>query len=267
MLQRRAPQRLPTAERSAQIIQRATQLFAASGYADVTMKEIARQCDITEPALYRHFPSKRAIYKEVIRSLRHHLDIIGTLSELERSDDIRCILTSLARTILTTYTRHPELSRILIRCSLSRHPMCSQAFRDLRGPFVTFLTQTLTSLLESGKIRPVHPEITARCFVGMVMDCQLSNELWGGVQGNSYARETIIRNNVAVYVHGLAPPPQHRGHRTRHPADVVRAGDRRMDLGPEARPRRRPGRTEDRGTTGSETSERHPGNRRGGGIR
>jgi hypothetical protein len=39
----------------------------------------------------------------------------------------------------------------------------------------------------------------------MVMDCHLSAELWGGIQGRPFGREETIRNNVSIYVDGLAP--------------------------------------------------------------
>jgi AcrR family transcriptional regulator len=214
--------RLSSEARSDQIVERATRLFAQHGYSGVAMKEIARKCSVTEPALYRYFASKTALYREVVLSLRRRLEVQEKLAEIGKSDDVELVLSSLARTILEGYAKHPELSRILIQCSLNRHPMCAQAFRDLRGPFVAFLGGKLAELVRSGKIRPIQPEVTARGFVGMVMDCHLSAELWGRIQGRSFGREETIRNNVSIYVDGLAP----RKNAARRAAKTAGAGKR-----------------------------------------
>ena len=57
-----------TSNRRDQILTRATDLFARSGYVGTSVRQIARSCGITEAAIYRHFDSKRHLYEEVIRA-------------------------------------------------------------------------------------------------------------------------------------------------------------------------------------------------------
>ena len=49
-------------ERRAQVLRVATRLFARFGYARTTTASLARAAGVTEPVLYRHFPSKRALF-------------------------------------------------------------------------------------------------------------------------------------------------------------------------------------------------------------
>lgn len=62
---------LKSHEREAQILRRAIELFTLRGLA-VSTREIAEHCGITQPLLYRHFPSKQAlidrVYDEVYMS-------------------------------------------------------------------------------------------------------------------------------------------------------------------------------------------------------
>jgi AcrR family transcriptional regulator len=58
---RRAP-RLPAGERRAQILDAAIDLFARTGFRDASTAALAARLGLSEPALYRHFPSKRALY-------------------------------------------------------------------------------------------------------------------------------------------------------------------------------------------------------------
>jgi TetR/AcrR family transcriptional regulator len=58
--------RLPAEERKAAVLDCAANLFAAGSYRGTTTAEIARRAGVTEPVLYRHFPSKRALYLAVL---------------------------------------------------------------------------------------------------------------------------------------------------------------------------------------------------------
>lgn len=56
------PRRLPAAERRSAIVQAALRVFASGSYAGSTTAEIAREAGVSEPVLYRHFPSKRDLW-------------------------------------------------------------------------------------------------------------------------------------------------------------------------------------------------------------
>jgi TetR/AcrR family transcriptional regulator len=56
------PTRLPAAERRLSLIETAIRVFSDGSYRGTTTAEIAREAGISEPILYRHFASKRALY-------------------------------------------------------------------------------------------------------------------------------------------------------------------------------------------------------------
>jgi TetR/AcrR family transcriptional regulator len=58
--------RLPAEERKAAVLDCACTMFATGSYRGTTTAEIAKQAGITEPILYRHFDSKRALYLQVL---------------------------------------------------------------------------------------------------------------------------------------------------------------------------------------------------------
>ncbi len=53
--------------RQAEIVDAAAAVFAERGYAGGSMREIAARVGVSEPALYRHFPGKQALFVMVIR--------------------------------------------------------------------------------------------------------------------------------------------------------------------------------------------------------
>ena len=57
-----APVRLPAAERRSAIVSAALQVFGSGSYAGSTTAEIARAAGVSEPIIYRHFPSKKELW-------------------------------------------------------------------------------------------------------------------------------------------------------------------------------------------------------------
>ncbi len=57
-----APTRLPAAERRSAIVAAALEVFGSGSYAGSTTAEIARAAGVSEPIIYRHFPSKRELW-------------------------------------------------------------------------------------------------------------------------------------------------------------------------------------------------------------
>jgi TetR/AcrR family transcriptional regulator len=66
----RAAGRMRKAERKRQLLQHAKQLFVAHGYLATTTEKIAAAAGVTEPVLYRHFESKKALFLEVLQEIR-----------------------------------------------------------------------------------------------------------------------------------------------------------------------------------------------------
>src|ERR1700749_1585124 len=59
--------RLDSDERRKTIVAAAVPLFARKGFAGTTTKELAEAAGISEALLFRHFPSKKHLYGEILR--------------------------------------------------------------------------------------------------------------------------------------------------------------------------------------------------------
>ena len=62
--------RMTKAERKRQLLTHAKQLFVQLGYRETTTEKIAAAAGVTEPVLYRHFDSKKALFLEVLEEIR-----------------------------------------------------------------------------------------------------------------------------------------------------------------------------------------------------
>jgi len=62
-----AVKRMDAADRRTAIVEIATPLFARRGFAGTTTKEIAEAAGVSEALLFRHFPTKAALYEEILQ--------------------------------------------------------------------------------------------------------------------------------------------------------------------------------------------------------
>jgi AcrR family transcriptional regulator len=74
--------RLPAEQRRTQLLTVAVEVFGERGFHSTSMDEVAEAAGVTKPVLYQHFPSKRALYRELLDDVDAQL-----LSELMVATD------------------------------------------------------------------------------------------------------------------------------------------------------------------------------------
>jgi len=191
-------------DRREQILQEATTLFAGGGYEGTSVRVIARACDITEAAIYRHFASKVDLYREVITAKARQHDIAGHLAEQQGRGDVEAVLTRVAEHLLELAASDPELMRLMFASNIDDYDVATVLFREVRLPYISFLTGELERLTTAGEIRQVDPFLTSRCFVGMVMDCALNIRVWEEITATDFRANDVVCNNVPIFARGLA---------------------------------------------------------------
>ena len=73
-----------------EILAKTIPLFAASGYAGVSMRQIAQTVGIKAASLYHHFPDKQALYIEALtQAFSEHADLMRESFVLEASAEQR----------------------------------------------------------------------------------------------------------------------------------------------------------------------------------
>src|SRR3954468_22035898 len=65
--------RLPAEERRRQLLDVALDIFAERGFHSTSMDEVANAAGVTKPVLYQHFPSKRALYVELLEDVGNQM--------------------------------------------------------------------------------------------------------------------------------------------------------------------------------------------------
>jgi len=190
--------------RRQQILEESTHLFAAKGFEGASMRNIAKACHITEAAIYRHFTSKVDLYEQVIITKAAEHNIPKQLAGFSSEWSLEQVLRAIAEHILGMATQDPELMRLMVNNSLERGSAVARVlFKEVRLPFIAFLSQELGRRKDAGEIRDIDPLITSRCFVGMVMDCALNVRVFNRISGMDLEAHDVVCNNVPIFALGL----------------------------------------------------------------
>ena len=96
------------------IMNAAQELFAESGYAAVTTKEIAKNAGISEVTLYRYFDSKRSLFNAIVTEHMHNHNLASYV-ENEATYDARHDLMELADRLVESYRKNGALLKMVIK--------------------------------------------------------------------------------------------------------------------------------------------------------
>ena len=104
--------------RQLDIMQNLAKMLSKKGPVKITTSLLAAECDITEAAIYRHFPSKKKIYSGLVDFCEQNIfDLINTInsSEGDALEKVKKILV-----LLVTFSeKNPGLARLLTREAFS----------------------------------------------------------------------------------------------------------------------------------------------------
>lgn len=109
--------RLPAEQRRLQLLDVARDIFAERGFHATSMDDLASAAGITKPVLYQHWPSKRALYVELLESVGAQL-----LAELGRATGSASTGRERVEQGFAAYfrwvTAHPSSFRLLFGASV-----------------------------------------------------------------------------------------------------------------------------------------------------
>ncbi len=165
-----ARRRLTGPERRDRILRAAAQCFASRGFSGTTTREVAARAGITEAGLYRHFPSKEALYAAIIDAKMQTPELVAGVAEAAARGDDRAVLGGLARALLERGLADPGFVRILFFSALEGHALAEPFFEARVRRLREFLAGYVARRVEEGAFRPVDPVLAARAFLGMVAD-------------------------------------------------------------------------------------------------
>ena len=163
--------RMAADERRQCVVAAACRVFAKSSYSGATTAEIARECGVTEPVLYRHFSSKRDLYLASLDAAWAHVRKLWE-DALAREPDPRLQLAAMGRAYVHLQRTGDKimLSDLWIQAltEASEDPKIRRYLRDQVREVHDFVADKITRAQEAGGIkRDRDPDVEAWIIISL----------------------------------------------------------------------------------------------------
>lgn len=191
-----------TAQTRSRLIKAATEVFASSGLAGATTREIARVAGVNEVTLFRYFPSKEQLLAAVIQQVMS-LQVETLANQDEWTQDLHIDLKHYAQLYNQMLEEHEALMRMFIG-EAKRHP---DAARKILHDACQSLNEQLVRYLKKGQENgTVCPELDLKPIVDMFTGMLLSGMLrrTATPTAQAYSSECYINNCIELFVRGIS---------------------------------------------------------------
>ena len=134
------------------IIEVARRRFAEHGFASTSLTEIADEVGIRRPSLLYHFPSKEALYQDVLRSDLADWEALVTDAVATPTEGWPQV-ERVVRAAFRFFEEHPEFVRLIRREALDGGPLLSEQLKVVLRPMFDRGVLFLQAQMDSGRLR------------------------------------------------------------------------------------------------------------------
>jgi AcrR family transcriptional regulator len=196
--------RLRANQRRELLLKAALELFAAEGYEGATTKAIAERTGVTEAILFRHFATKRDLFRAVIAEF-------GPARFVDVDNDALCEMpvADALTNLVTDYLQGMWLNRDWVRVLWQEARQDDQAAAQLRRQYRAIgkaLTQALEAAVGREEIEPeavpAALQITSLAVRGFI-----ARSARRPPDGWEATRDGFVHNLVRIVLYGVSTPP------------------------------------------------------------
>lgn len=188
----------------AEILDAATELFSEKGFHNVSMNEIASEAEFATGTLYNFFPSKEALYGEIMDNVAGN--VLSVLTPiLEGASDEKAKLMSYFAASVRIFHENAAAIRLLLRANQGRPPTqinaanlgenASRIHDSVHG----MLRQVVASGIEKGLFRALDPDVVA-----LALDAALRTVVFSVAEdANEDALQERVSNIEKLFFRGI----------------------------------------------------------------
>src|SRR4051794_34301208 len=177
-----ATPRLPASDRRRQLLETALDFFSRKGFEGTTTKEIAAAAGVTEAIIFRHFPSKQALYTAVLDFHHEAGELDQWLAEwktfMDRNDDEGLVHAIMDR-IIGCYRVDARVQRVLLFAALEGHQTGLEHNRQRSFPIFGLLAQYVSRRQSGGGLLDCTPAAIIAAAAGMATHYGMMTQLFG----------------------------------------------------------------------------------------
>ncbi len=226
---RKRRKRLSGPERRERLIKAAQKLFSIHGFRGATTRQLARAAGITDAVIFRHFPSKAALYAACLEERDLVLWSGEWIEELEgrlRVADDEGFIRLYFKRVIEAADLNPYYARLLLYAALEPHPVHRRAHVANTLQLKEVITKFVVAGQESGRFRSGSVALLVQALLALPVYHNLENHLFKQPWRMCSTSE-MLEVGVQMVLAALCAPRDDR------PSPIVRLTDGRpeeMDL-------------------------------------
>jgi len=172
--------------------------FGESGFDRASIVGITRRAEVSQGTFYTYFPSKDAIFAELVRALSQRLreHLAAAISGI---DDRLSAERAGFRAFFEFIGEHRDMYRIVRNAEFVDEAL----YRWYYDTFAKGYVEGLTAARKDGQIDTSHPETVAWCLMGIADFLGMRWVLWG----DGPVPDEVLDAALAFVRTGLAPHP------------------------------------------------------------
>jgi TetR/AcrR family transcriptional regulator len=162
--------RMTSEDRRQQLLNAAISLFSKNGFSGTTTKEIARAAGVTEALVFRHFPTKDALYSAILDYKANQTSVEDWFEELRKYTEVNDdegLIRNVVKRVVEHHRKDRDFMRLMFYSSLEHHEL-AQEFRDRHiMPLYKFLRDYIVKRQREGAFQGYNPNAVVRAIFAL----------------------------------------------------------------------------------------------------
>ena len=199
-----ATKRLSFGEREERLLAAATRLFSQLGYRGTTTRAIAQEAGINEALLFRHFPTKEALYETLLhRTIEEwSQEVLLALEDLSKKT-LSQALVEVAQVLIRKIEADPSLLRTVVFACLEGHRLGKSFFKK-NPPIKAFMESLLKDHQQRGEIKKLDPALMAATYLSLIFYYIHMKEIFGAQEFFYGPEKVTLEFFTKVFLEGIA---------------------------------------------------------------
>lgn len=161
-------QELVVAARRKQILDAATQVFAAKGFHRATIKDIARVAGVADGTIYTYFTSKTEVLLGILDRLNESAEREQQLLP-ERERDLRSFFAAYLRQRMDLLWPNAAVFQAVLPEMLVNAELRERYYQQVLVPTFTVAERAFQTQQAAGQVRGIDVPLTVRAIAGMLL--------------------------------------------------------------------------------------------------
>jgi AcrR family transcriptional regulator len=186
------------------ILEAAAELIGQRGIQALSMEELATAAGVSRATVYRLYPSKAALFGEIVREFSPFAPLVRVVTEHgdEPPDEV---IPRITHTFARIALPRLGIMRGVLLEALSMRPDAVRGVQPFMPEALAAVSGYLVRQMAAGTIRPMHPLLAVQAVLGPIAFHLLSRPIAERVVGFDMPIDEVVDQLTASIVRGLRP--------------------------------------------------------------